>query len=201
MEMNALSTLQNEGGSALVVALLMLVVLSLLGISATNTSEMEIQISGSDKLYKMAFYEAENGAQAGCELVEQNIEERDWTVSALSARGNVGVDCIKDAFDNCINRDHAMNSDIGTAIPSDVDRHAFIPAGHVAGSSEPHTNILMGGNTALSTGSAVQLAAGYEGAGRGAGGGGALIIYDIRSQHEGVKNSSARINLQWRHVM
>jgi hypothetical protein len=59
----------------------------------------------------------------------------------------------------------------------------------------------MGGDPSLSTGSAVLLASGYEGMGKGAGGGGVWIIYDVRAQHEGVRNSASLINLQWRHVM
>lgn len=199
--MNILSILNEEQGSALVIALLMLVILTLLGITATTTSKVELKISGNDKLYRMAFYEADGSSLAGSELIEQNIEERDWTASGLTARVNVGIDCVLDGFGNCLSRDHYLNTDIGTAIPSDTNRHAFIPAGHVPNDPSPHTNILMGGNTVLSTGSAVVLASGYEGMGKGAGGGGAWIIYDVRAQHEGFRNSSSRINLLWRHVM
>ncbi len=195
------SILKQEQGSALVVALLILVVLTLLGVAATTTTTVELQISGNDKLYRMAFYEADGGCLSGAELVEQNIEERDWTASNLTARGNVGIDCVLDGGGNCVNRDCYMNPDIGAAIPSDTNRHAFIPAGHVPNDPSPHTNMLIGGNPSLSTGSAVLLASGYEGMGKGAGGGGVWIVYDVRAQHEGVRNSSSRIHLLWRHVM
>jgi hypothetical protein len=192
-------TLRNERGSALIVALLMLVVLTLIGISASTTTTFELQISGNDKLYKMAFYQAEGGTEASSELIEQNIEERDWTATALTARGDIGIICIEDGLGNCINRDHYLNADIGTSVPSDTNRHAVISANPPAGG--PHTNILMGGDPSLSTGSAVLMASGYEGMGKGAGGGGIWIIYDVRAQHEGVRNSASLINLQWRHVM
>jgi hypothetical protein len=197
--MYPISILSNERGSALVIALLMLVVLTLIGISASTTTNFELQISGNDKLYKMAFYQAEGGTEASSELIEQNIEERDWTATALTARGDIGIICIEDGLGNCINRDHYLNADIGTSVPSDTNRHAVISANPPAGA--PHTNILMGGDPSLSTGSAVLLASGYEGMGKGAGGGGVWIVYDVRAQHEGVRNSASLINLQWRHVM
>ena len=197
--MYPISIISNERGSALVVALLMLVVLTLMGILATSTTTVELEISGNDKLYKMAFYQADGASEAGSELIEQNIEERDWTAAVLTARGNIGIICIEDGLGNCINRDHYLNADIGTSVPSDTNRHAVIPANPLAGA--PHTNILMGGDPSLSTGSAVLLASGYEGMGKGAGGGGVWIIYDVRAQHEGVRNSASLVNLQWRHVM
>ena len=53
----------NEKGSALVLALLMLVLLTLMGISATTTSTVEIQMAGGEKFYELAFYSAESGWQ------------------------------------------------------------------------------------------------------------------------------------------
>ena len=49
----------NEQGSVLVGALVMLVFLTIIGISATTTTEIELQIAGNDKAYKIAFYAAE----------------------------------------------------------------------------------------------------------------------------------------------
>jgi hypothetical protein len=56
---------KKEEGSVLVVALLILVLLTLIGISATRTGEIEVQISGNEKTYKTAFYAAEAGIEVG----------------------------------------------------------------------------------------------------------------------------------------
>lgn len=201
-------TLRNERGSALVVALLMLVVLTLIGISASTTTTFELQISGNDKLYKMAFYQADGGTEAGAELIEQNIEERDWNKvdgnGDLDPTTGTAIDGSNPYYRGYVrveSENPYMNADIGTAVPSDGNRDVVIPADFVPGSDAPHTNILMGGDPVLSTGSAVLLASGYEGMGKGAGGGGVWIIYDVRAQHEGVRNSTSRINQHWRHVM
>ena len=64
--MRAASYIQNnEDGSALAIALIMMVLLTLIGVSASRTSEIELKISGNDKFHKMAFYAAESGWQVG----------------------------------------------------------------------------------------------------------------------------------------
>jgi Tfp pilus assembly protein PilX len=61
----------NDRGSALVIGLLTLALLSLLGSAATTTSRTEIQIAGNDKSYKEAFYTAEVALTAGEMVVEK----------------------------------------------------------------------------------------------------------------------------------
>ncbi len=194
------SILDNQRGSALVVALLMLVVLTLLGIAALTTTKIEVQISGNDKLYKTSFYAADAGTEMTGELIEQNIDERNWTNDY--ARGNVAI----------MNGSLYLNRDTDAGInpvPSDSNHDAVFPLSAVDTTptpwvpltNVPHTNIMVVGNSALSTGSAIQLAAGYEGKGKGAGGGGVWITYDVRAQHRNVRNSAAMVRLGWRHVM
>lgn len=55
--------LKNEDGSVLILALVMLVLLTLLGIAATTTSIIEVQIANNDRLHKTAFYTAEAGIE------------------------------------------------------------------------------------------------------------------------------------------
>lgn len=195
------SIVNNKRGSALVVALLMLVVLTLIGISATTTTTFELQIAGNDKLFKKAFYSADGATEMGGELIEQNIEDRDWdfgddgvnppSYTNQLDRGNVSVE----------SANPYMNRDPMDGIPSDNPRNrdAVYPRG--AADSDPHTNIKAVGNTTLSTGSAVQLIAGYEGKGKGAAGGGAWITYDVRAQRRDLRNTEVRIRLGWRHVL
>jgi hypothetical protein len=71
--MNHISIVKNEEGSVLIVALIVLVLLTLLGIFATRTSEVEIQIAGNDLQYKRNVYSAEAVAMEGA----QNIKDTD----------------------------------------------------------------------------------------------------------------------------
>ena len=65
----------------------------------------------------------------------------------------------------------------------------------------PHTNIKIGGASRFSKGSAIQMAAGYEGLGKGAASGGASIIFDVYSQRIGANNNSAIHFMQWVHIL
>jgi len=53
--------LNNESGSTILLAVIFLFLASVLGMSITNTSTMEIQIAGVYKASKMAFYAADSG--------------------------------------------------------------------------------------------------------------------------------------------
>jgi hypothetical protein len=61
----------DDRGSALVVALLVLVLLTLMGISATTTSTIEVQMAGNEKFHDMAFYAAESGWQASLNWLDR----------------------------------------------------------------------------------------------------------------------------------
>ncbi len=52
--------LENEKGSVTVLAVILLVLLTLLGMAALSTSSIETQIAGNELGYKLAFYAAES---------------------------------------------------------------------------------------------------------------------------------------------
>jgi Tfp pilus assembly protein PilX len=54
-------TLRNESGAALVVALLMIVILSLIGLASSSSSTFEIKLSGNKRGATDAFYAADSG--------------------------------------------------------------------------------------------------------------------------------------------
>jgi hypothetical protein len=59
------SIINNRQGSAIIVALIILVLLTIIGITATNTSTTEVQISTNALLNNVAFYTADSGIEAG----------------------------------------------------------------------------------------------------------------------------------------
>lgn len=167
--------LKNEDGTVLIIALMMLVMLTVIGISASSISNIEIQIAGNDKFYKTAFYAADGGSEMGAELVEKILETRSLTTS-----GTVTV----------------SNSDFWsqTAAPTADD----VTVSNVAGGQ---VGLKMYGNSALSSGGAIQLIAGYEGKGKGAGGSGAYMVYDIESKSSTPPNAQAKVHTRWRHMI
>ncbi len=75
-------TIANDRGSALVVALLVLVLLTLMGISATTTSTIEVQMAGNEKFHEMAFYAADSGWQEALNWLDRQYpgitDNRRW---------------------------------------------------------------------------------------------------------------------------
>ena len=63
--------IKNEDGTVLVIALIILVFLTLIGITISATTEVEIQIAGNERLYKDNLYTAEAGAMECAQLMEE----------------------------------------------------------------------------------------------------------------------------------
>jgi len=180
------NTIKNEQGFVLIVSLLMLVVLMIIGIAATNTTVVELQISGNDKLAKQTFYQADSGTQVGIGLLEEVIDKRGWPFDA-STTHTMGLVTItnKNLFLSQI--DAVANG----FYPDAAHRDAMFSFGRGT------TGLLFDVNTTLSSGGALQMIAGYEGKGKGSANSGAWAVYDIRSQHDGPNSSQARVFVQW----
>lgn len=61
--------MNNEKGAVLIVALMILVVLSFLGISASTTSQTENKIAGNERFYKQDLYFSDSGAMEGAQIM------------------------------------------------------------------------------------------------------------------------------------
>jgi Tfp pilus assembly protein PilX len=59
------SIIKNDDGSVLIYALLILILLTIIGLSSIQTTNVELKISGNDKFYKIAFYACDAGIEAG----------------------------------------------------------------------------------------------------------------------------------------
>jgi len=77
--------INNERGSIIVIAVLILALLSIIGVSALKTSITEQQISTNHLIYQMNFYAAESGAPHGILWLNtfnlENDGEKDWFMS------------------------------------------------------------------------------------------------------------------------
>jgi len=209
--MKLLHPIGNDSGFALIIAMMIMVMLTLFGIFATNTSIFELNISGNDKVAKESFFRADGGTQAGSELIEENVSCPNGFRRAPNLTTNtIMIDGI-DVFE----KNFAHNTQIqdiygasGTTtladLPSDAIRSIRIPSDPVPANRSdalPHTNLAVWGVTKLMPGSALQMVAGYEGKGKGVAGGGAYIEYNLHSQHIGLSNSEAKVATLWRHVV
>ncbi|MBI9088276.1 MAG: hypothetical protein JEZ12_03580 [Desulfobacterium sp.] len=72
----AFAPLADDTGSALLIAMMILLVLTILGIAATNTSQIEILISGNDKIHKMAFHNSDSGVYTVAKVISKAINDK-----------------------------------------------------------------------------------------------------------------------------
>lgn len=88
----------------MVLALLLLLVITLIGISALNTSTYDLIISGNHRASEEAFYAAEAGIQDGIRrLVKKIISD---TGFEDQAKWNVGTTYSSNGFNNTFTAEH-----------------------------------------------------------------------------------------------
>ena len=185
---------QAQRGSAMVMALFILAILTLVGMLAARSTTVEVQMAANELHHREAFYAVEGVAEMVAELLEQNIACPNGFADTAVRGGLVQVDT----------PDFWKNGPVATWLPengldSASARDMRIPSG--TEDSEPHTNVFIGGMPVISPGNAQQTAAGYDGIGRSAASHGTHIIYDQIFRHSGPLDTEAVLRIQWRHVV
>jgi len=210
------ATVQNEKGAVAVISLLVLVLITIMGIAATTTSTIETHVAGNNKWQKIAFFAAEGGTETGIELIEQNIEETgfDANTEGIFQIGAVGGPSPTLYLNTIPDPDNLGNPDACFLFPKGDVNVALADEGMDGGDNDGdgfidetderllnNTWLYVGANSHLSTGGAIQMAAGYEGKGKSSAGGGGQMVYDIFSDHLGQGDAVGRVRMRWRHVM
>lgn len=162
-------------GSALVIAIIVLSILGALGIAALDVADINIFISANDRDLKEAFFHADSGVNIGHEILEGSIESVNSTFYA-----NNSTDW--------------SSQTIQDFNPSEYPLNIYVtpPQGTYV-----RTGIL---NRGVVVGSAMQIGAGYEGAGKSAAHGGTFTDFLIRSHRDGRRNSVVEVDMGWRHI-
>jgi len=92
------SPLDNEQGSVIVAAIFVLVIVTILGITATNTSTLEMQIAANDQFIKMAFYNADSAVSGAAKLISHAVN-RSEKVDSGSGNDAPGITYLSTATD------------------------------------------------------------------------------------------------------
>jgi type IV pilus assembly protein PilX len=111
----------NEAGVVLVLCLITLVILTLIGVSTTTTSRLEVEIAGNDKTYKEAFYAAELSLTVGETVVNSRLSRLDLNDGTTPGRYVKGT---QPAWNNLIWDD--VHSAVVSPIPSGLS-HVSAP--------------------------------------------------------------------------
>lgn len=174
--------IQNEDGLVLILALFVLILLTIVGIAATNTSTIDLQIAANDKASKIAFYHADAGVYATPKLISATIDAG-ATVTG-SSKGNFNYLTSGTLFFNQL-----MGYDTYDGGTKDVE--------FTIGSNTVQVDVEMISKEALAGGSA-EFAAGAEGTGAG---GSMIMLFEMNAQGTGPTNSVANIVGRYRKVV
>lgn len=201
----------DEGGYVLVGALVIMLLLMIVGISATTNTSLELQIAGNDRTHKETFYQADGGTQIAVRLVEESlgtpggftaVDANGVLVDPLTPNNTIQVvDPTISENETVRNQTNVFDPDPAAGLVGGRDI-GYFPQGFnpLTPNAIPHTNIIADGVTSTVSGSGLQMLAGYEGKGKGTAGGGVQILYTIFAQHFGVDGSESVVRVEWRHL-
>jgi hypothetical protein len=138
MKQNA--RLKSQEGSVLVVALILLVVLTLLGITISTISEVEIQIAGNERLYKENLYKAEAAAMECAQTMEETSNLDPAAVAWINPVGSVTLVNIRnDAW-----WDNGNSTVVDAAVdPDGITRYLAVEEGVAEGTSLDMTKTVL----------------------------------------------------------
>lgn len=183
----------NERGSALILALVILAVLSLIVQIISQSSTSESQIAGADRIHKETFYAADGSTEMAAELLEQNISCPAGFTNAVRG-GLIAVNTLKFWYNTLDSVETPGDGGAGEG-----PRDFYLPSGYTPG--KPHTNFTIGGVPKFVVGGAVNMENAYENLGRSAAAGGAYLLFDIAAQRVGKINSQSVVWTQYRHMI
>jgi hypothetical protein len=128
--MKKISLLTNENGSVIVLALIMLVLLTLLGMAVSRTSSIGVQIASNDSRAADNLYKAESADHFAIELAQTWMSDS-FLIAAQTAAQAVSPDLDNDGVD-----------DVNLDIDNDGTNDFQIEIRCVEGSGLPHTGSL-----------------------------------------------------------
>jgi hypothetical protein len=176
-----------EGGMALISALLLLLVVSLLAVGLSMDTSMDVRISAYQRFMARSFGFADAGMMAASDILEENAFESGWTGALplsfphLSPQYTGNIMILQDgAF--YLN----TNPNLQDIISMDGDLQADIATQYLS--------------SQLAAGGAIQIAAGYSGTGKGTGGGGGFILYNLEGTGWDANQTRTRLGLNYRYV-
>lgn len=169
---------RGDEGIALITTLVILLIMTVLGVGAVVVTGLENRIAGFQRTGETATSAAESCIGTSVNIIQQTLATSTLTVPAafVSATGPV-----------LNTAEVAVNPTLSMEISGSSDNDTDVVTG--VGAAGPDYSLQINGYTVLGdidrlylmpkSGSGMQFAAGYEGAGSGTAGGGADVVYRI----------------------
>jgi hypothetical protein len=188
----------NDRGVVLVFALVLMLVLAIIGSSATMTSQVDLKISGNTKVIRTSFYVADGGIMMSPKVIGRIITDRalpsasETPLIAYDDYAQVGEDpvLLKKIMGFAMDNDYQTND----ANTTDISMDQGTLGNMDINLTRAATQYLSGGG--------VEFAAGTEGVGVG-GAASAAIIYNLASRGTvgtSPKTTESNIAAQYRKV-
>jgi Tfp pilus assembly protein PilX len=119
----------HQEGSIVIVALVLLVLVTLMGVSITQITSVEMRIAGNERDYKRVFYLAEAAAMEALQRLE-NADPQDLKTSTTA------LEWLHDSSTDLEDKDNMKNTDsISTESAFDQDTYFAVTARGITGGS------------------------------------------------------------------
>lgn len=187
--------LKDQQGMALISALLLLLVVSLMAVGVSMDTSMDVRIAAYQRFKARSFGFAESAGMAATDILEDNIYDAGWDnpspPSAFTYPNlSVEYDDVDPTSTIDILQDGVFYMDENTGESQIMNFNGEIDADII-------TQRIV---SKLAKGGAIQVAAGYAGVGKGMGGGGAHVIYNFIASGVDSDQAETDIGIHFRHV-
>lgn len=189
----AIQRLDDESGSAVLIAtILILVVITVIGLSAMNNTTIELTIAGNDQQHKMAFYNADSGIYSVPKLVSRTINESQFIAIGAGSGTAEGLDfdlrgrTANEAQTHFYQQIMGFNLNSVAALTMQPNINTIVDVSRI------RRQIIAGGGA--------EFASGTEGVGVGSQGG-VAIFYQMDSRGFTGRGSNATIIADYRKVL
>ncbi len=187
--------LNNQRGMALISALLLLLVVSLMAVSVSMDTSMDVRIAAYQRFKARSFGAAESGAMAATDILEDNIYDAGWDNPTppnpfVYPNLSAAYDDVVAGGSIQIEQDGVFYMDKNTA-----ENRIMQFTGEIAADI-----ITQRVGSKLAKGGAIQMAAGYAGMGKGMGGGGVQVVYNLLSSGFDSGQAESDLGVHFRHV-
>lgn len=170
------SVVTDEQGMALLTVMILVLILTVLGVSAMTVTGLENRIAGFQRTTEVAADAAESCLSTSVKIIQQTIDAGTVPAAVVTATGPVPTGA-----------ETAANPSLTMEILGQSDNHTDTVTG--AGAMGPDYDQTVNGYSVkgdidrlyvqAKAGSGMQFAAGYEGAGSGSASGGADVLYRV----------------------
>ncbi len=188
-----------QQGTAIIMAMLILLVLSVIGVYAVSTSTVETKITGVEQGFQEAFYTADSGEPIGIYVTKRILHDDPQNVSALGTPWSSVVNS------NLLGMTGKLFTNSTRDLSEPQSGSAGIDsAGHSTDLGLPaYVQLLVDIDRLQSQhlpGGGVEFASGYESIGQG-GGGDVAVIYGLDSVGKyGLRGAESRVNIGYLYV-